>query len=334
MTAKLFDTPFGQGKANFSGNSLHNVMLPTQNVAGQEFYISLLGMAGLEGADDINHASHLIANACNGFSPYVMRIAEYHKEAQARLKEMGWPDDLRFTRAWFQFQASTPGHAKSFTHEERQVELMYSVEDSFLVFWVGNKGTLTAKFTKYTIKTAIEKTRKIQARSAMPILEHEVFGNFMPDTLVKLRRKKFENRFIGFDLYLADKDIDQFALTQLDDFVDLRENLEDIVPELKKHLSCLRIDWATDWLCPLNMPQAKAFHAQFPMAASAKEVPRDLFEKSLWLSRICLNPFGSGKMVHPIATWDFHVLPKEKDNTIFVARTHPDGTLIDVTTES
>lgn len=70
--------------------------------------------------------------------------------------------------------------------------------------------------------------------------------------------------------------------------------------------------------------------AAFPEAAGAKSVSDEAFLNALWLSRIGLSFTGDS----PTATWDFHALPKGKDDTIFVIRTTLRGQLLDVTTES
>ncbi|SIN80622.1 hypothetical protein SAMN05444002_0581 [Vannielia litorea] len=54
--------------------------------------------------------------------------------------------------------------------------------------------------------------------------------------------------------------------------------------------------------------------------------------RAMRLHAIPLSPRDPG--LGPQASWDFHALPRDDDHIIFVARTAPDGRVIEGVTES
>ncbi len=173
-----------------------------------------------------------------------------------------------------------------------------------------------------------------QKRAAAPKFTHSVFGNFKPDSLTSLKRKLVNGKRVAIDLYLPQAAIDTFAADDLDPFVPLVETLPDLATAVRRSAVPCKADWLADLLDPANAHLHRALLKVFPKAQS-DGIEDDAFFEALWLSRICLAPFGTGPSDEvPSATWDLHVLPKGRDDTIFAVKTSPDGTVLSVTTES
>lgn len=329
MKQEAVNTALGAGTAIYNKGKLYLLQLASARVAETDYQISVLNLYLLDGADQPECAEALIAQSVQDFTPWLQQLEGYHLKAMALLEAAGWPADIALSRGWFQFNVVP-------RIEGLRLELMYYAAGPHLRFWVNDASDITPKFTDAQLDEAVQNARRQARKDHAPPLKHKVFGTFKPDDLITLKRRKLAGRFVDFDLYLPDDAIEGFEARALDGFVPLHRDLATLEPVLREALAGLRADWVENWLDPENANVAGPFHAAFPEARASGQVDAEAFTAKLRLSQVCLMPFGSGLDARgaPMASWDFHLLDEGADNTIFVARTDPSGTLIDVTTES
>ncbi|MFK7941074.1 MAG: hypothetical protein AB8B82_16965 [Roseovarius sp.] len=337
MKHEAVDTPIGPATAIFNKGQLYILDVPSRDVGTTRYQLAALNLYMLEGAKDPDEAARLIAETAQAFVPWAEQLEHYHAEAMARLRQDGWPETLALPNGWFQYQAVP-------RHEGVRVEILLYAAGPHLQFHISDQGVMTAHYDAATLKQAIDAAISQRRRAQADPVTHKVFGVFKPDDLVRLKRKKLAGRFVTFELYVPEDKIDAVTSETLDGFVPVFDHLADHVEALRPALAALREDWAADWLHPLNSDRARAFHAAFPQAGDTGQITQAAFVDQLWVSRVCLCPFGRGEdrredrgeagAQKPVVTWDFHALPKGRDDTIFVAVTDPAGQLICVTTES
>lgn len=328
MKHEEIETRLGPATAIYNKGHLYILSLPAQRVGQTMFNISVLGLFKLEGADQPDRAQGLIDAVVEDFAQWFEAMPTLHQQAMQLVQEAGWPADLALPQGWFQFHATPQA-------DGQVLQLMYYAAGPHLCVGVSADGRLVPKFSPQTVGEAATQARVEADRQAAQPLKHKVFGQFKPEGLVTLRRKRVLGKMISVDLYLPAPKIEGFRTSDLDPFVPVHDRLTDMIPALRAALAPLRIDWVQDWLDPLNADVAAPFHKAFPQARSGG-LSETVFADALWLSRLCLCPYGGGMdgAGEAQVTWDFHALPKDKDSTVFVAITRPGGGLIDVTTES
>ena len=326
MSLVPFDSILGRGAAHFrQGLLIHFYLDAAKATPTRRFRLGIQGLSARDGADDTGRAQDLIEAACVEFLPFVNALEALEQQAVNRLLDLGWPQDVPLEGQQLVFFASFGAADQPVTEAPARLSLLCA--GTHLVFDLPDPGSSRFLGDTGYLETVIAQARQDARLAALPQLSHRVFGPIQRDTLVSLKRRRVEGKMVAFDLYLSDDHVAPFEASMLDPFVPLRRDLPDLLPRVTEALLPLRQDWAADWLDPANATARAAFDRVFPQA-KADGISADAFRTKLRLSRICICPADGA------ATWDFHLLPRQSDDTIFVARTTADGQVIEVTTES
>lgn len=335
MSLEDFESPLGPGEAFFNKDALVNFYLKApQKTEHFTYSIGIQGLFLRDGAKDKQKAADLIETASRELKVFVDQIADFEAAALAELRKQGWPDDIPLEGSQLVFNAGF-GRPREFGRPIAEPARLSFYAGGHLDFAISPEGVVAPIFDKPYLDRVLDAYAKEVRIAELPKLQHKVFGEIERGSFVSLKRKKLGRRFVSFDLYLPDDCIDEFTVEMLDPFAELRENMAGVIPRLIEALTPLRVDWVQNWLHPSNVEMAKPFEKAFPKARETGSITSEAFADALWLSSVCISPFGTGSAAkHPVASWDFHVLPRDKDNTIFVVRTDAGGNIIEVCTES
>lgn len=331
MFQRPFDSALGPGEAFFNKGSLTNFYLsdPKATASGRRYNIGIWELFLFPGAKDEGQAHAIIEAACEKLRPFLDQLDRLESQSLAILNALDWPQDIPLEGQQLVLRSS---YGVPDAHRPSPCPAVFSLYGGgHLSFAVDRDGKVTAQFDRPYLDRVFEAAQWDARIAALPDLAHPEFGRIERDILVPLKRRRVGSRFVAIDLYLPDAEIEGFDPAELDRFVPLRRDLGTLTDNVAPALAPLCDDWVFNWLDPANETVSGPFHAAFPKARTDGIAPAD-FVKALTLDRVCLQPRGADQ---PRAVWDFRLLEPDEDNTIFVARTTPDGgTILEVTTES
>jgi len=335
MALENYESPLGAGTAFFNKGSLVHFYLDTPHTTEQRSYsVGIQGLYLREGANEKSNADSLISKASLELQIFLDRLSEFEGIALRQLRDLGWPNDIPVEGSQLVFHADY-GRDRDTGRPATEPARISFFAGGHLIFAISNGGIVSPVFDAPYLKRMAKEHAKNVALEALPTLQHKEFGKIERGTFVPLKRIKMDSRYITFNMYLPEDRISDFSAEMLDPFIYLREELGGRVPELVTALAPLRAEWLEKWLDPENCRVSASFRRAFPQAQDDGMISKDAFCSALWLSSICISPLGNGSdKTEPFASWDFHALPLEADNTIFVARTNADGQTIEICDET
>ena len=162
---------------------------------------------------------------------------------------------------------------------------------------------------------------------------HAFFGRRKLCEFTQLGTAMVGGRKIPFDLFMTMKEMTAFEPEQLDHFVPLLQDMEQLDARVRRDFpENVRIDWLKHHY-GLNDPPAalrRALARLFPGARAASGVSRQAFVAALVLKcgRFSLSPDS------PALTLDYHILPFRINTYAFAARFRANGDLLEIAIES
>ncbi len=259
-------------------------------------------------------------------------LPSYHAQIMQNYADRGFVD-IAFQSVTARFSAAPPD-ARPNAPTDVALTLTYQSTIGAAMFGIADDGALLDLSTgqALTYQGALPAAQTVQWEPD-PVT-HSLFGTVRPTTLATIAQQSIDERQVDIDLFLPTAGVSKLTAANLDPFVSMIERLDTLSVAVRQKALDLKQDWFADWSDPANAERFGILCATYPTAADG-DLPDNAFLRGLWVSRICLCPFGSGSNdATPCAIWDVHALPHGKDDQIFAITTAPDGAVRTAALES